>query len=666
MEEMPKKTKFLLQFESNIYGTTYECEPDNWADVELGLSRKDFAVNKEITSEFIFSGTAGKIIKLIYDTSGYKGVLTMVMYKLQNDWSYETFHTFTADFKTFMWDRKAHITFKENDYLKQLEDNKGIDYTFTMPTTTKLSYSGVNTIRTNTIKVIPAVLNYTLTKARIIKGARIVSNTSLYYDFSPVLYYVPSSTVSNYDHFAINTIRAKTSTYNVRIGTLTIEVQGRLLTPWSRVELVKVNSALTTTIIKAWLSISTLYNSERDVSTVLFSDGATYTYDIATAAGDMIYLRFYDTDIDNLQCTIIEGTTTLSVVSDEESAFQEYSVNAVTHQWLLGQILDKINPNISLTYNLPDSSDTVSTLLVPASSLRNQSTQEITCSFEKVMKSLKCLYCADYKFEGQTLTVDYPSMFFSNSKAMDVVPILTPEISYSTNHVYNKVTVGYETDDDIINGEYEFNCKNTFTLNSSVSNELDLIHPFKGSMYTIEQYLSNKSNDNKTDDKDTDIFIFAVGTYTTTATLYRNLTSTTLPETAYNVPISPMRMLIANGAYLGVSMYKGTSEAVFQSSDRLANVTTQCGFESAAVKENNGGAAEPLGVAMATPLFLPETIEFETSLKLWDMSTINDNLYKYFEITDLKTNIVHKFYISDISIRLTRVNSQNWIGWTVN
>ena len=663
---MPKKTKFVLKFTSNIYGTDYECEPDNWADVELGLSRT-FAVNKEITSEFIFSGTAAKIIKLIYDTSGYLGVLTMEMYKLQNDWYYELFHTFTADFKTYLWDRKAHITFKENDYQKQIDDNKGIDYTFTMPTSTQLSYSGVNTIRTNQIKVIPSVLNASTSTTRVIKGARITANSSLYYDFSPKIYNVLGSQVGSWnDFFAIQTIRAKTATYEVRLGSLTIEVSGRLLTSWSRVELRKVAPNNTTIFIKVWTSLSTTYNAERDVSTVLFSDGATYTYDVATIAGDMIYLTFYDTDITNQTCTVIEGTTTLKLLSDEESAFQNYSVNAVSHEWLLAQILDKINPDIELIYNLPDNTDTVSTILVPASSLRNQSTQEITCSFEKVMKSLKCLYGAEYKLSGQTLTVDYPSAFFVNSKAMDVVPINTPKLSYSTNHVYNKVTVGYETDDDIINGEFEFNCKNTFTLNSSVSNELDLIHPFKGSMYTIEQYLSNKSNDNKTDDKDTDIFIFAVGSYTTTATLYRDITYSSLPATAYNIPISPMRMLIANGAYLGVSMYKGTPQAVFQSTDRYALVTTQCSYESAVIKENNGTSAEPLGLAMASPLFLPETIEFETALKLWDMSDINDNLYKYFEITDLKTNIVYKFFIGDISIRLTRINSQNWLGWTAN
>lgn len=666
MEEMPKETKFLLQFVSNIYGTQYECEPDNWSEVELGLSRK-MAVNKEITSEFIFSGTAGKIIKLIYDTYGYLGTLTMVMSKRQNDWSYSVFHTFTADFRTFMWDNKAHITFKENITQKQIDDNMGIDYTFTMPTTTQLNYSGVNTIRNNTIKVIPAVLNASTSTTRVIKGARTISNSSLYYDFSPKIYNVLGNYVGSWnDYYAIQTIRAKTSTYNVRLGTLTIEVEGRLLTSWSRIELRKMTPNGTITYIKVWTSISTLYNEDTDTSTVLFSDGATYSYDVATNAGDMIYLTFHDTDITDLTCTVIEGTTTLSILSDEESPYQEVYMNAVTHQWLLAKILDKINPDLILSYNLPDNTDTVSTLLVPSSSLRGQGVQEITCSLEKVLKSLKCLYGADYRLSGETFTIDYADSFFTNSKAIDVVPIDEIKISYSPEHVYNKVVVGYDTDDDIVNGEFEFNCKNTFTLNTSSSQELDLIHPFKGSMYTVEQYLRDKSDDNKTDNKDTDIFIFAVGTYTSTATLYRDFTSSDIPATAFNVPISPMRMLIANARYLGVSMYKGTPQAVFQSTDRKANITTICAYESDIIEEDNGTSSTPLGIAMASPLFLPETIEFTTGIKLWNMTTINDNLYKYFEITDLKTNLTHRFYIGDISLRLTRINSQNWIGWTAN
>jgi len=65
---------------------------------------------------------------------------------------------------------------------------------------------------------------------------------------------------------------------------------------------------------------------------------------------------------------------------------------------------------------------------------------------------------------------------------------------------------------------------------------------------------------------------------------------------------------------------------------------------------------------MATPLFLPTNVEIKTALKLWTLASINDNLYKYFEFTDLRTKLTHKFYINDISLRLTKVNSQSWIG----
>ena len=648
MVEFPKPNKFILSFTENIYGTTYECEPDNWADIEMGLSRKGLGVIGEITNEFVFSGIAGKIIKLIFETDK---ILTMDFYKRQNDMSYLLFHTYTTNFTEYSWDGKAHITFSDNQYFQDLENNKGTDYTFTVPDTLKMLYSGVSSYRTNTIKAIEAEMSlFTGSVLRILKGARIQSDYTLYHEFNPSGYS---------DSFIIRCIRAKTSDVKTKLGSISFRLLGTP-SPTSQVRLYKI-SGVTATVIRAWDSTNSVYD---DGYTVLyFSDGEEYTDTVSMLADDYLVLALYNTVANT--GSIYEGSSTMSLITFEESNFQDLQVNAVTHEWLLGAILDKINPNIELTYNLPKNSDSpaFTTLLVSATSLTRQTAQTITCSFENIMKSLRCIYGADYKFLGQSLTVDYPYTFFSGTKAMDVIPINEPVFSANNEHVYNKVTVGWDTDDDIDSGSLEFNCKNVFSLNTKRTNELELIHPFKGSMYTIEQYLRDKqTNSSKTDNKDTDIFIFAVSHYTTVAELYRDFTSVDIPTTAFNVPLSPMRMLIANAAYLGISTYDITPQAIFLSTDRKADITTQCGYEADIIEENNGVSTTPLGLAMATPLFLPIDVELKTPIKLWTLADINDNLYNYFEYIDLKTKLTHKFYINDISLRLTKVNSQSWIG----
>jgi hypothetical protein len=62
------------------------------------------------------------------------------------------------------------------------------------------------------------------------------------------------------------------------------------------------------------------------------------------------------------------------------------------------------------------------------------------------------------------------------------------------------------------------------------------------------------------------------------------------------------------------------------------------------------------------PLFLPLSVEFDTALKLWTLASINDNLYKYWELVNKNTSQTYKIWIKDVTLQLTRVNSQSWKG----
>jgi hypothetical protein len=430
-----------------------------------------------------------------------------------------------------------------------------------------------------------------------------------------------------------------------------------------------------------------------------FSDTTERTITTECFAGEYLLLCFYDTGINPVDVQILSATSVMmTIVATESSPFQNHIFPVVSHEWLLTELLKTIAPTATLDYNLPaydsgypqipvlTSSDALGRIRrrlstdLPVVPLMQESLPTITCSLEDVIKSLRCLYGAYYDVTGTTVRIDYPTTFFSDTLAMEVTPVTEPEFQSDMTHVYNRVTVGYETDDDVFNGQLEFNCKNTFTIaNTQMKDkELDLIHPFIGSMYTIEQFLVDKEESTSTTkESDNKVFIFSVhpfnqGTITTKTILYRGTIGGqqiasygTLPSTAFNIPLSPMRMLMANAAYLGISVWKKTKALVFISTDRNASVRTLCPWETtyaSGVTENNALTGQPLSTLMATPLFLPETVSFDTAQKLWTLDAINDNLYKYFTFTDKKTLAVHKFYIKDVTLRLTSINSQSWIG----
>jgi len=364
--------------------------------------------------------------------------------------------------------------------------------------------------------------------------------------------------------------------------------------------------------------------------------------------------------------------TYLEIESFESTVFVDRPIQVCTHEWLLQRILDKIVPSgYTFVWNLPAStaynnSKPFAPCLASSSSLAQSTAPVITCNFEKLMMSLRCLYGAGYKIEGSIITIDYPDNFYTDVKAFDVIPINGVKESNDNTNVYNRIVVGYETDADVPNGVFDFNCKNTFTIQNGLTEEkeLNLVHPFKGSCYTIEKFMKDKAADstvNKTSDNE--LFIFAVHPFlTNTTTLYRTNISG-FDSTVYNVPISPMRLLMANARFIGVSLYPSlTPSLTFTSTERNANVTFQCqNFEALPITENDGTGLYITSL-LSNPLFLPKSLDFQTGIRLWDMDIINASLYKYLELVDKNTNKVYKVWINDLSLRMTQVNSQDFSG----
>jgi len=653
---MGEESKFTLQ-----YGDALEAEatPNNWRDVEMGIARNgvEFGVNREITSEFTFSRNAAEIIRNLSTQYGMKAVCALRFEKRKDDWTYADFNTFKLDFSTISNEgRNTSIRCLENSVRKQIDDNKSTPYDLVLPKDLILDYVGVSKDRTNKL------------------SAR-NGDTDKY---SSSNYFIPSNRtqIAPSDLFTISSKSmnatckvANTASIELKIGS--VYVGTNYTSENCRLQIVKIKTNGSAEVLTSTSGVYCSFektgfggtiNGINYAYTARFDLNATYNFTTAFLANEKLAFWWTRGGSSSTFAVCQATGTTLRIITTEASIFQNVQIPIVTYKWAVEQILAKIAPTASLTYNLPvlTSSKGFVTVLTSSTGLQKADAPVITLKFTDLMKALQCEYGADYDVTGSVVRIDYPETFFTATKACDVIPINGVKTEIDTTHVYNKVRVGYETDENAVNGTLEVNCINTFTIESGLTEEkeLDLVHPFKGSMYTIEQFMSDKSDDStKTKTSDNDIFVFAVGNFTTTATLYRTyITQGNLPAMAYNLPISPMRLLMANGKYLGVSY----TSIIFSSTGRKADYNCQFPWESTMTYENAMNSS--LAILMASPLFLAQKISFETAIRIQDLAFINANLYNYYELVDNNAGKTYKMWIKDITLRLTAVNAQSWVG----
>jgi hypothetical protein len=669
----PDRNKFTL-IRSNAQRIVFT--PINWQELEVVLSRDNLAVTQEVAAEVRCHRAAAQAIREAADTGrDFK----LRVETLTNDWTYDaSYWEFKADVETFADDGSTvSIGFVQSGIKDLIDKNKGTKYDIDIPSTFTMKYSGVTLDKTNIITSVKNSAGMFYSLNRISSSNWIVGG-------------VKSQTVrsdtwvfTDYTGFHGRSLKTNQPTITFFLG----EIQFYLSSNYDNIRLNLLHCRPLGTGFQVRTTLLSLTHSSR-IGTLryIFQDFNTYTFENNGSAwtrngvaiplpegvpnatligGDFVMLVVTAGGQDRvLQAEYDETLTTLSFESHDISPFSDYPVRVMPIDSVLSALLKKmtgITP--TLTYNLPKHTD--STPWVPVlssgSAVQHSSTPMMNVSFDDVMQFLRCAYGASYDVYDSTVVVDYVTSFFSSLKAIDVVPINGVQVKRDTEHVFNKVEVGWETDDDVENGQFEPLCKNVFSINSGVEGKtLDLVSPFKGSPYTIEQYMKDKATESsKTAKQDNDVFVFCVVPFKTSETvLYRGqLPSSTL----FNIPLTPMRFLIANGRYIGVSLYNKSKRLIFVSTDRTAGYRSRIDGETYYIDEDSGTNVD-LFNAISSPLFKPVAVEFKTAIKTPNKAAIHAMRHKYLSILDNKSGETIDFYINDISLPLTVGKEQEWIG----
>lgn len=692
---MPKENKFTLRYKSTLSwvdtsGVTHQgyktadVEPYNWPDFEMAITRQDLVADREITSELEFAH-----LEIISEARSAGKDLELIFSKRNNDWTYSEIATFTADMTTYREEReRIRLSFIENSIRKKLVDNASVKYDIDVPIQAThtpnpdaytLLYTGLSRDIENVFA--PALVSFD-SPSNVIPGV-LVKRTA-------------TDRLSFTDKMSATSLYSSNYKIKYKLGKIVIKSGVLLDISNYKIRLNKRSLGVLQSTIKEWNCTNR-------------ADGYLYTFEDSEEYEQLIQLNVNE----SIRLEVSRATlpsevysyedTRLSLSHTIESIYSDYIIYGMTQKQALTALLAKITP-CTLVYNIPD------TLFLASESCLAQSLEaKLSLTLDDIKKSLRCSGAA-LSVSGTTVTVDYVDNLFSGTLGGTLVPINNPVFEYSNEHVYGSVRVGYKVNND---AEKSIFCENVFKL-SDDEKELDLVSPFKASPYDIEETLDKlRISSTKKQEYSEDIFIFDINAFDSynQATLNKDYYLRNSIGGEYNLRLSPMNILLSNERYLLVS-----GNPVFASSDgedgatikglvryssytnltdaitnltggRALNITVRFSDVSIGQTVNlkthwllryynyTGSTIEDADwldtdnwtevtylkerevTFTKDPLFYPYSIVFDTSQRLTNLDTT-----KYYAVVDNFSDKTYNFFINDISLQLTKVESQSWNG----
>lgn len=255
-------------------------------------------------------------------------------------------------------------------------------------------------------------------------------------------------------------------------------------------------------------------------------------------------------------------------------------------------------------------------LLTCGDAIRGLSGAKIKTSWKQFMSAFHRNERAGLYTNGKTLEVSDKMGFFNTDIVYDLGDVSEVKFSPWENAQISKIKAGYQEQNyDDVNGKDEFNNTLQFsTIRTMVDKELNLTAQYRADMYGIEFTRANLSGKSSTDsDSDNDVFMIDA-VYNSTELLYEpnkpaglTITGVIDPTTAFNVLLSPKRILLKHGAWIRGCLWPyGASKLTYQTTEKNANLqTVQSGLTIKEIADVTVGD-------LAAPVFYPIKAEFET------------------------------------------------------
>lgn len=203
------------------------------------------------------------------------------------------------------------------------------------------------------------------------------------------------------------------------------------------------------------------------------------------------------------------------------------------------------------------------TLILAAESVRGLSDAKLYSSFTKFCNWMSAVFGFVYEVDGDIIRFIHRDTLYVNEVIKDLGGDINEfSCKVEPSLIYSGVRVGYDKQDyDSINGRDEFRFTTEYSSETTLTdNKLELISPYRADVYGIEFLAQKRGKD--TTDNSSDNAVFFVGVMVNKENNRYELDRTMKidgvlsPGTMFNVMYSPRKMLLANKAFIGISIDK--------------------------------------------------------------------------------------------------------------
>lgn len=529
---MPKPFRYTI--DNDGVETELTTDPKGWDGHEVGFERsEDFGLSIQNVVPLSFSGAGRTILKGVYESKGIFGRTRTLIEKRQNDWSYAPFYTYKHDYSTYKDNlRYVEIAGIEDGLAKKFDTYKDTEYEIDLPTSGKvfIDYSGAKYTTTNQIQAGAGSIQG-FQKPDIVAGndAYALRGTRAVRAYNNKVAFTDSKGLP-YETMTFRALKSETISLTI-FRNITIEADAVILqsTPASgTLRLIESTTAFAGPVSKktyAATSSTTPANNRIDV----FS--GSETFNLAMTEGKL-YTFFYIADEKSYDDIIVtEGSGCYIDISNiVDSAYQNAKLEAFTYEWLIEQLLLKIDSTATLvsTVAYPNVKELLSCTPCIINLGKTNGTGKIKTALKDVLESFNKLKCIAIDITGSVMTISnrlkvgsVESKVYPTDSSYGLITVNNIVVEHSTEHQYNKIMVGADTedrqdDDPLI---YPFICEKEFSVEETIAeNTLDLVNNFMLDPYDIDRYIMKTLGE--TDVKDECKFVVfacsgAAGIYST-------------------------------------------------------------------------------------------------------------------------------------------------------
>lgn len=499
-----------------------------WDEITFALIRgENNGINSEQSAPIFFSEEQRDFIKSKFALYGVFAKIDLRIDKRNEDWTYSEFNRFSIDFFKYSDD----LRFISNQLIEcnfRSLINSNIDTEFDINLSDEnifpIQYTYLPTSSLNTLQA---------SSGQNILNQIVNVNSTTTISYSSILSKRASRALSNnfnfvdenddpYKYFRMDLLRNLTALDDVKIKVkvkFTIEAENFLSPAVSSTLILSYGDNTkqytpTYTTINGGKRIDTFDYPEEELL-IIGNQGSQIRFDFEQNIG--VVANFY-WSLPNVTDGDFFTIKTDEIYESDEDAVK-INIKTSTIENAISQILYKLNSTLILDYKIDyfTSNKPYIPLLTSTFLLYDNNTLRVKLS--DLLKTLDLEYGIGVDLSvingNPTFTIDYDTNFYINEESV-LVESKYVKINYDEKHFFNSIKVGSDTstDKDVYLGAEAFICEKNFILDTQITTdnkkELNLFHPYKIDMYSIDKWIKSSLNDtqSKKNDSSSDIAVF--------------------------------------------------------------------------------------------------------------------------------------------------------------